>query len=126
MAGGDLYTRKRLTYQDISGSTVIATGDSATVAAVALATNHTFYIQKIHVEIITGSAKTWTFQDTAGSPVIVATVDTTSAGHVDRDFGPTGYALTEEKGFSIAISGAGAAGKITWEGYKVRTKVAAA
>jgi hypothetical protein len=125
----DPYRRKTTFYRNISGNGVVATGDSATKHLVPASTLETLFIQKIHVEIITGSAKTWTFQDTANTPVVIAIVDTTSApsdtkvGHWDKDFGPEGYPLTEAKGLDMAISGAGAAGNITWEGYAKRTVI---
>lgn len=126
------YRRKTSYYENISGNVLVASGDSTTKVLVAGRTSDTIFVQKIHVEIITASAKTWTFQDSAGTPVVIALVDTTSVpsdtkvGHWDKDFGPEGYPLTVDKGLNLAISGAGAAGNVTWEGYRKRVTVAAA
>lgn len=121
------YRRNRTFYQDVSGTlNVLAATDDTTLITVN--TNHTMFLQKIHIEVTAGAAaRTWTFKDSAGTPVLlVPSIDASAIAHFDFDFGPDGVPLTEEKNFLLDVSSAGSAGWISWEGYKKRTKVAAA
>ncbi len=121
------YRRLRASYKDISGNRFIATTDSSVITLATGTTNDTIFVQKIHIEVTTSNAQTWTFQDSAGSPVpIVPSVSTASVAHFDFDFGPNGVPCTVGTNFNVSISGAGAAGWIAWEGYSKRTTVAAA
>lgn len=121
------YRRYTSFYQDISNSQAVAAGTGDTTLVTAKA-NHTIHIQKVHIEITTGSAgKTWTFEDSAATPVvIVSAVDAASVAHFDFDFGPKGVPLTEAKNFVLNVSAAGAVGWVTWEGYQKLTAVASA
>lgn len=124
---GEPYRRKRTFYQDQSGSLRVATTTNDTTLATTK-TNHTTYLQKLHVEVTAGSmGVTWSFTDTAGSPVpLVPNVDAAGIAHFDFDFGPEGIPLTEEEDLLLNVSGTGAAGWVSWEAYQKITKVAAA
>ncbi len=101
-----------------------ATDDQASFIAPKSA-DHQLFIQSITVGITTYSAKTWLFQDSAGTPVpiwfisIPAAAGTTGADATYKiDFGARGVALTVGKGLSLDVSAAGAAGMITVEAYE--------
>ena len=121
------YRRKVTFYQNISGALNVAAA-TTTTTLVTGKTSDTIFIQKLHFEITTGSAaKTWTIQDSNGTPVvIVPSVDASAVAHFDFDFGPEGVPLTEAKNLVLSISAAGAVGWVTWEGYSKRTAVVAA
>lgn len=126
MLGGD-YARLRVIYQNASGtlSVLAATDDTTLVSA---KTNHTIFFQKLHVEVTAGSSgKTWTFKDSAGTPVnLVPSVDASAVAHFDFDFGPEGIPLTQGKDFLLDVSATGAVGWVSWEAYQKLTVVAAA
>lgn len=84
---------------------------------------HYLHVQRLRVVVRTGSAaKTWTFQDTNGSPVaLTPALDMSTAGTVfSFDFGRQGRKLTLNKDLSVVISAAGAAGDIYVEGFYER------
>lgn len=120
------YFRNRHFFQKISGNlNVLTTTDDTTLVTNPRAAD-TIFIQKIHVEITFGSAaKTWTFKDSAGTPVlIVPSIDASAIAKFDFDFGPDGVPCTEGKNFLLDVSAAGAGGWITWEGYQKLTGAA--
>lgn len=120
------YRRKRSFYQDVSSSLkVTASTDDTTL--VTAKTDHTIYLQKLHVEVTAGSmGVTWTFKDSAGTPVLlVPSLDASGIVHYDFDFGPEGIPLTEETNFLLDVSATGAAGWINWEAYTKLTKAGA-
>ena len=123
------YSRKLDRYTDISGSSVLATGDNLSATfrqLVAAVSGETIYIQKILVNVITDNAATLLFQDDAGTPVVIAgTKASPGIGPITFDFGPDGRALTEAKDFELKNSAAGLAADITWTGYRKRTATAA-
>lgn len=111
----------------VADKQILAATDDQTDILTAKSANHQIYIQKIIVSITTYSAKTWTFQDDAGTPVPIAVLsipaaqDTTfgDQGTVTWDFGPVGTPLTKGNNFDLDVSAAGAAGIIHVEGYEV-------
>ncbi len=119
------YSRKLDRYTDVSGSTVLATGDNLSVTPrtlVAAAAGWTIYVQKIAVHVITDNAATQTFKDDNGTAIVIAgTKASPGIGPILFDFGPDGRALTEAKAFVLANSGAGLAADITWTAYKRQT-----
>jgi hypothetical protein len=109
-----------------------ATDDQASFIAPKTA-DHQLFIQKIVVSITTYSAKTWLFQDSAGTPVpiyfisIPAAAGTTAGDdNFEIDFGAAGIPLTVGKGLSLDVSAAGAAGIIRVEAYEKLGNVVAA
>ena len=102
-----------------------ATDDQTDVIAVKSA-NHRIYVQKITISITTYSAKTWTFQDDADTPVPIAHISIPGAavalksesGTIEFDFGPTGIALTLGKNLDLNVSAVGAAGAVHIEAYE--------
>lgn len=117
------YHRKRTFYQSINAAfNILAATDDTTLVTVRNA-NHTLFLQKLHVEITASSAgKTWTFKDSAGTPILlVPSIDAGAIAHFDFDFGPDGIPLTQGKNFLLDVSAAGAGGWITWEGYQKLT-----
>lgn len=119
------YNYLRRFYQDISGSSVLAAGDNLSVTArtlVAAKTGHTIYVQRIVVHVITDNAATQQFNDTAGTPVVIAgTKASPGIGPIVFDFGPEGRALTVSTALTMTNSGAGLAADIHWEGYRKPT-----
>lgn len=118
---GEPYRRLRTFYQDVSGSFRVVAADAGPDTLVTVRNaNYTIYVQKIHIEVTTTGAFTWTFQDSAGSPIpIVPSVSTAAIAHFDFDFGPNGVPLTLGKSLVLSISGAGAVGWVSWEAYSV-------
>ncbi len=115
------YRQRRKQFQDISGGTVLAAVDDLSSTArtlKALAAKYTVYVQRIIVNVITDNAATLTFQDDAGTPVVIAkTKASPGIGPITFDFGDEGRPLTEGKTFTLKNSAAGLAADITWEGY---------
>lgn len=113
-------------HEFISVDADVATGDSAAVTLKAAKTaNYTIYVQRIVVAVITYAAKTFTFQDSTGSPVIIGFMSIpaaapTTLGLQDYvlDFGPRGTALSKGKDLKLALSAAGVAARIHVEGYQ--------
>ena len=108
-----------------------ATDDQAEFIAPKSA-NHQIFVQKITVGITTYSAKTWTFEDGAGTPVpiwhisIPAAAGTTAGDATyEIDFGAEGVGLTIGEGLSLNVSAAGAAGMIKVEAYEKLANVVA-
>lgn len=126
MAGD--YKFNQLTYRSrVTDSFVLVATDYTTATALITVrnANYTIYVQRIVVAPTTYAAKTWTFQDSAGTPVpvafisIPATAGTTGAdAEFVFDFGPTGIALTTGKNLNIIMSATGAAGAIHIEAYE--------
>ena len=104
---------------------VLAATDDSTLIT-AKSANHRLYIQKLVISITTYSAKTWTFEDSAATPVPIAHISIAAAaeahvsesGTIEFDFGPTGIALTLGKNLLLNVSAAGAAGAIHVEAYE--------
>lgn len=119
----------RAQYHDATTIQSVATGDSATkedVIAVKSA-RHSIFVQRITLSVTTDAAQSLTFQDDAGTPVVIAK-SPASPGlglEVVADFGPMGIQLTEGKNLDITISGAGLACKINIEAYQRVTAVSA-
>lgn len=123
------YRRLTSFYQNISGTLNVAAATTTTTLVTGRTDlNETIFLQKVHVEITTGSSgKTWTFQDSNGTPVVlVPSIATDSVAHFDFDFGPNGIPCTQGKNLVLSISAAGAVGWVSWEGYQKRTAIAAA
>jgi len=116
--GGGDYARKRIIYEDVSGSLLVATSTDDTTL-IADKANYTVHIQKIHMQTSTTNAATWTFQDGAGTVIINGAVNTALA-HQDFDWGPEGLTLATGKGLVLNVSATGAGGSITWEAYRTR------
>jgi hypothetical protein len=91
--------------------------------------NHTIYVQRIVGAITTHSdGKSWTFQDTAGTPVPIHTYGDEVVADVIQpglsvDFGPRGTPLTQGASLDIRGSAAGLAGRIHIEAYQKLTGV---
>jgi hypothetical protein len=127
MAGD--YKFYQLTYRNKSTDAiaVAATDYSATANPIITPrnANYTIFVQKITVSPTTYAAKTWTFQDSTGTPVPYATVSipaTQPTAGADTefvfDFGPTGVALSVGKSLDFKMSAAGAAGVVHVEAYE--------
>lgn len=120
--------RYREIYEDISGAQVMATGTGDTTL-VTVKASHTIYIQRLKVQLTTGSSgKTWSFEDSANTPISIsgALDAATAPASYELFFGAEGVPLTEAKNFVLNVSAAGAAGQVTWQGYQKLTAVAAA
>lgn len=122
----DAYLRNRQIYPDMSATLSVAAADTGTKTLVSMANfpNDTLFVQKLHIQVNTGSAgKTWDIRDSNGTPVEVAgavPVDT-APSHLDLDFGPDGFAITQAKDLTVVLSAAGAAGFVRVEAYRKLT-----
>lgn len=106
-------------FQDISGSRQVAAADSGNITLKAARTGHTHFIQRVIVYITTDFAASMVFRDDNGTPVKVCEVPASPGDETrwDFDFGERGMPLTEAKAFILALSGAGLAGHVEWQGY---------
>lgn len=115
-------------YQDASTELTMATTDGDTVLITARNSSHTIYVQRIIVWITTDAAQSWSFEDTAGTPLQIAEV-TTSPGDSTRwdfDYGDEGTPLTEGKNLNLNVSAAGLAGRVKVYAYQKLTAAVAA
>jgi hypothetical protein len=119
----DSYLRKRTFYQDISSALTVAVGTGDTTLVTARNANSTIYIQRVIVYVTTDAAQSFSFEDSANTPVVVAKVSTSPGVDTrwDFDFGPNGRPLTEGKNFVLNVSAAGLAGSVEWYGYSKLT-----
>ena len=122
---GDYFHLQSQYSRKVTDKFILAATDDQTDVIAVKSANYRIYIQKITVAITTYSAKTWTFQDDASTPVpiwhisIPAAAGTTAADATYTiDFGPTGIALTLGKNLDLDVSAAGAAGAIHIEAYE--------
>lgn len=112
---------------------VLAATDDTTIITPKSA-NHQIFVQRITVGITTYSAKTWTFQDSNGTPVPVYHISIPGAAvalpsesnGMTIDFGPKGFGLTVGTNLVLNVSAAGAAGAVTVEAYEVLANTVAA
>ena len=102
--------------------TILAAHTSANHADVITpkSANHQIYIQKIALSITTHAAQTISFQDGAGTPVVLAAhLDSaTGLSTVLWDFGPEGTPLTVGEELDIILSAAGIAARVHIEAYE--------
>lgn len=121
------YGHYRAQYTNKSTTFGVAAADSGTVQDVVAvkSANHTLYIQRIMLSVFTDAAQSLTFQDDAGTPVVIGK-SAASPGlgvEVVCDFGPEGYPLTQGKNLDAVISGAGLGCKVSIEAYEKLTAV---
>lgn len=129
MAGD--YEKFRRHYEQINVDYDLATGTAGPVTLKAVRNaGYTIYVQRIDMDVATYSAKVVTFQDSAGTPSVIAqssipATEPTNAGAqaFTHDFGPRGTALTEGKDLVLSLSGAGVGARIHIYGYQRRTAV---
>lgn len=122
----DDYGKYRRQYQDISGDLDVAAATSAAQTLVTVRNSvYQINVQRIKVSVITYAAKTWTFEDSTGTPVVIGQIsipatEPTVPGEqtYSIDFGPIGTALSVGMNFVLALSAAGAAARVHWEGYQ--------
>jgi hypothetical protein len=117
----------RSIYRDASVSGIIATGGAGqdnviTVLDVA----HTIFVQRITVTIHTLGAQIITFQDDAGTPVKVLTIEASAAAGTIRsvDFGARGFGCTVGKNLDLVNTAAPAYSYVV-EAYQRQTAVIA-
>jgi len=119
----DGYEKQRTTYQDVSGTLKATTTTDDTTLVTVRNAYTTIYVQQVIVYITTDAAQSWSFEDSASTPVVACKV-TTSPGVDSRwafDFGPIGKPLTEAKNFVLNVSAVGLAGHIEWYAYSKLT-----
>lgn len=129
MAGDYAFYKRQYTDKTTDFVAVAATDDTTLISAKSA--GHTLFIQKITVNITTYSAKTWTFKDSAGTPVPIGHISIPAAAvalpsesnSMVIDFGPKGLALTVGTNLLLDVSAAGAAGAIHIEAYEKLTAV---
>jgi len=124
------YGYYRAQYSDKTTIRAIVATDSGTLDAVVApkSANHSLFIQRIIFNVTVDFAASLTFQDGAGTPVVIAK-SAASPGlgiEIVADFGPQGIQLTRGEELDIVISGAGLAGQVNIEAYERLTPTAAA
>ena len=121
----------RTMFQDASTVRTLLAADTTTEHAnviVPKSASHTIFIQRILFNCTTDAAQTLTFQDGAGTPIVIGK-SAASPGlgiEIVGDYGPKGKALTEGEELDIVISAAGLAGQINIEAYQRLTATSAA
>lgn len=110
-------------YQDVSSQTRVAAADTATVTPITHKdANHQVFVQRILMAVSTDAAQTLTFQDTAGTPVVIGK-SKSSPGLgicIVADYGPDGIGLTKATDLQYVISGAGLGCVVNIEAYQKR------
>jgi hypothetical protein len=121
------YNGYREFYRDKSTSLQVVAATDDTTLITPKSANHQIFVQRITVGITTYSAKTWTFQDSNGTPVPVWHISIPAAAvalpsesnGMTIDFGAKGFPLTVGTNLVLNVSAAGAAGAVTVEAYEV-------
>lgn len=109
-------------YRGFNDNTVAVAGADPSATLVAAKTGHTIFVQRLQVVLTTTAAQSWTFRDTAATPVVLAVLPNSSTvgRHLLVD-SEQGIPLTEGKALDLAASAAGLAGQIEIEGYWKQT-----
>lgn len=86
-------------------------------------TGYTIWVVSISLTVTTDNAAIQTFQDSSGTPQLVAKT-AASPGVVQKvwDFGAKGIALAADKGFQHLMSAAGMAGNVAVTAYMAPTE----
>ncbi|KKN24198.1 hypothetical protein LCGC14_0897290 [marine sediment metagenome] len=116
----------RSLYQAQIADQSVATSDSGTVTLLSGKSKHTLYVQRVVADITTSAVATWTVQDSASTPVVMAHLGP-SPGRgqfVLADYGPQGRAITEGKDLNLSIGTAGMAGNLHVDAYRRQTATA--
>lgn len=124
MANKSDYGMYRAWNQDVSVVSALSTGATGPLTLItARDANHTIFVQRILLSVTTDAAQTLTFQDTAGTPVVIGKSPASPALGIEvvADFGGKGMALTVGKNLSCVISAAGLGGQIDVEAYQRQT-----
>lgn len=127
MAGD--YTKFRRHYQDVSTDFDLLASDAGPDTLISARNKYyTIYVQRITVSVKTFAAHTLTFQDSAGTPVVIGVVsvpaaESTNPGLVqyELDFGEIGTPLTVADNLVLALSAAGVAARIHIDAYQRMT-----
>lgn len=110
-------------YRPFNGTGFVLAAAAGQSGVVAAKTGHTCYIQRITIGITTAAAQAILVRDTAGTPLIAASLAASAAiGPYTWDFGEEGLAMTEGKGIDIAGT-AGPAYSYAIIGYYRQTAV---
>lgn len=102
---------------------MVAASDPSLAPACTGKAGHTLYIQRIAVHLTTTAAQSLTFQDTAGTPIVLAKLPnsaTVGDQHILLD-SDEGVPCTEGKSLDMVASAAGLAGSVWIEGYLKQT-----
>lgn len=102
---------------------MVAGADPSLAPACAGKAGHTLYIQRIAVHLVTTAAQSLTFQDTAGTPIVIAKFPNSSVVGpvIELLESEEGIPLTEGKSLDMVASAAGLAGSVWIEGYLKQT-----
>ena len=124
MAGD--YSRRRITYQDVSSSTSVVVG-TADYTLITGKTNYTIYVQRIIMWVTTSAAQNMSFEDsTTGLRIGNIPSAPGDSTRWDFDFGPEGRPLTVSENLVLNASAAGNVGHVEVLAYLKQTAVAAA
>lgn len=115
--------REWLRQQNVNVSTTVqlAAGNAGPLVLIAppAKPKYAIFVQRITVQVLTTAAVTGTFQDTNGTPVVIAAIPASQpAGpELPYNFLDEGTQLTAGKGLNLALSGAGYALLVAVEAY---------
>lgn len=117
---------RRSVFQGFSVDVDLGTTDTGTVTLKTGRASHRVFVTRIVVSVLTTAAASITFQDSAGTPVKIATTPASPAlGALTWDFGEDGTPLTEGTHLVASLSAAGLAARIHVEGYLRRISTTA-
>lgn len=120
----DRYQQKLSAFTNVSTAFNLAATATGTKKLISAITGYIIYVQKISVSVFTSAAQSLTFQDNAGTPVVVGFMPNSQTAPFLIDFGPEGYPLTESKELDMVISAAGVGAAIQITAYARATGVA--
>lgn len=103
-----------------NGSLIFPASQTTTTLITATDSSHTIYVQRIIVTITTDAVQSISFQDSAGSPLVLEVVPTSPGANTRWDFyfGPKGVPLTKGANLTATFSAAGLAGHLEWNAYQ--------
>lgn len=128
MASAGDYLWYRKTHRDVSTELTVTATTGDTVLITATSGSHTIFVQRIIGYVTTDAAQSIAFEDTAATPVVLATI-TTSPGDETRwdfDYGAEGWPLTAGTNLNMNVSAAGLAGNVKVYAYQRLTAAVAA
>lgn len=116
---------RRRVYKDKTKAIILVAADTTQDAFLTKRANHRIWVQRIIGYITTDAAQSITFQDDAGTPLVVFTITTSPGDETrwDADYGDVGFPLGENQDLDIVLSSAGLAGNIIVYAYQAPSSV---
>lgn len=115
-----------LRFQDATNDVRVEEATTASTSVIPAKAGFTVYVRKITGHVSKAGGSTLTFQDTAGTPSVLAVVSSASVGAVTvLDAFSKGVALAEDQGLDLVGDAAGSVGVFYIEAYYYPSKAGA-